>query len=72
MSKFHKGTTVAWNWGSGKGRGTVTEVFTRDVERTIEGTKVKRKANEEEPAYLLKQEDGGQVLKSQSELEAVR
>lgn len=69
MTKFRKGTKVQWKWGSGKGEGKVTETFTEDVERKIEGSVIKWKATEEEPAYLIEQEDGGKVLKSHSELE---
>ncbi|MBN8932952.1 MAG: DUF2945 domain-containing protein, partial [Rhizobium pusense] len=47
----------------------ILEVFTEDVERTISGSTIKRKASKDEPAYLIEQEDGGKVLKSRSELE---
>lgn len=69
MTKFHKGTKVSWKWGNGKGEGKVAESFTEDVERKIEGSVIKRKASEDEPAYLIEQEDGAKVLKSHSELE---
>lgn len=69
MTKFRKGTKVQWKWGSGTGQGKITESFTEDVERKIEGSVIKRKASGSEPAYLIEQEDGGRVLKSHSELE---
>lgn len=69
MTKFRKGTKVSWKWGNGKGEGKVAESFTEDVERKIEGSVIKRKASEDEPAYLIEQEDGANVLKSHSELE---
>ncbi|QCI97063.1 DUF2945 domain-containing protein [Agrobacterium larrymoorei] len=69
MTKFRKGTKVSWKWGNGKGEGKVAESFTEDVERKIEGSVIKRKASEDEPAYLIEQEDGAKVLKSHSELE---
>ena len=69
MSKFEKGDAVAWNWGNGKGTGKVTEVFADDVERTIDGTDVKRNASSDSPAYMIEQDDGDRVLKSESELE---
>lgn len=69
MTKFAKGTKVEWKWGKGTGTGKVAESFTEDVERTIKGEKIKRKASSDEPAYLIEQEDGGKVLKSHSELE---
>jgi hypothetical protein len=68
MTAYRKGTNVAWTWGSGTGRGKVEAIFTDDVERQIAGSLVKRRASKAEPAYLLRQEDGGHVLKSESEL----
>jgi len=68
MTKINIGDDVEWKWGANKAEGTAKERFTSDVERTIKGTKVKRKADKDEPAFLIKQEDGDRVLKSQSEL----
>lgn len=68
MSKFRVGSKVSWHWGKGTGTGKVTKSFTDDVERTISGSTIKRKASAEEPAYLIIQDDGGRVLKSHSEL----
>ncbi|WP_027039307.1 DUF2945 domain-containing protein [Mesorhizobium ciceri] len=68
MRKLRKGTRVTWAWGAHTAEGKVTESFTRDVKRTIEGAEVARKASEDEPAYLIEQADGGHVLKSHSEL----
>mgnify|MGYP000409396712 CR=1 FL=1 len=67
---FHIGDTVEWNWGDGTGSGEISERFTSDVTRTIDGTEVTRNASEDEPAYMIEQEDGGRVLKSASELSA--
>lgn len=65
---FRKGDPVTWNWGSGTAKGTVTEVFTEKVTRRIKGKSITRNASAEEPAYLIRQEDGDRVLKSASEL----
>lgn len=64
------GDTVEWNWGDGTGTGTVTDRFTRKVTRTISGTEVTRDASDDDPAYLIEQDDGDCVLKSESELSA--
>lgn len=72
MTKASKGDQVAWNWGRGTAEGTVAETFTHDVTRTIKGKKIKRKADEKEPAYLIKQDDGDRVLKSASEVHKAR
>lgn len=69
MSGFSKGARVQWSWGNGTGEGKVTQVFTEDVERTLKGTKVHRDASEDEPAYLIEQDDGDKVLKGHSEVE---
>lgn len=71
MQKYRTGTSVEWTWGKGKGTGRIAKSFTEDVERTIEGADIKRKATSEEPAYLIEQEDGGKVLKSHSEIRKV-
>jgi hypothetical protein len=71
MTKYRKGTKVEWKWGSGTAKGKVAESFTEDVERTIKGETIKRKATKKEPAYLVEQDDGGRALKSHSELKKV-
>ncbi|WP_420452153.1 DUF2945 domain-containing protein [Ilumatobacter sp.] len=67
---IHIGDTVSWNWGDSTASGEVTERFTEKVTRTIKGTEVTRDASEDEPAYLIEQEDGDRVLKSSSELDS--
>ena len=64
------GDEVKWNWGNGTGTGTVKQVYTEKVTKTIKGNEVTREASEDEPAYLIEQEDGDRVLKSSSEVEA--
>lgn len=65
---FTEGTKVAWDWGDGTGEGKVVDVFRERVTRTLKGTEVTRNADGENPAYLIEQDDGDQVLKSHSEL----
>ena len=65
------GDKVSWNWGSGKGTGEVVERFTDEVTRTLKGSEVKRNASRDEPAFLIRQDDGDEVLKSISEIEEV-
>ena len=65
---YSKGDKVEWNWGNGTGTGKVTEEFTSKVTRTIDGNEVTRNASEDEPAYMIEQDDGGRVLKSVTEL----
>lgn len=68
MSTYNEGDTVEWDWGSGTATGTITEIYTDDVTKTIKGTDVTRNASDDEPAYLIEQDDGDEVLKSGSEL----
>ena len=65
---YSKGDKVEWEWGSGSATGEVTEVFTEEVTRTIKGSEITRDASDDEPAYMVEQEDGDRVLKSHSEL----
>lgn len=67
---FRKGSKVTWTWGAHEAHGKIIERFTNHVTRTIKGTEVTRDASRKEPAYLIEQEDGDQVLKSRSELRA--
>jgi len=66
--KYRKGAKVSWKWGQNTATGEVSESFTKKVTRKIEGTEVTRDADENNPAYLVEQEDGGRALKSHSEL----
>lgn len=68
MARYDKGDRVAWSWGNGTGEGTVQAVYTEEVTKTIEGTEVTRKADGDNPAYLIQQDDDARVLKSESEL----
>jgi len=65
MEKFGKGTEVAW---SGRDAGKVAESFTEDVTRRIGGEDVRRRASNDNPAYLIEQANGARFLKSHSEL----
>ena len=66
--RYQVNTRVAWNWGGGTGEGRVKEVFTGKVSRTIKGSEITRNASDDNPAYLIEQDDGDQVLKSHAEL----
>ena len=64
-----KGDKVKWTWGNGTGTGTVRKVYTQKVTVTIEGSEITRNADDDNPAYLIEQEDGDEVLKAHSEIE---
>ncbi|GAB3642468.1 hypervirulence associated TUDOR domain-containing protein [Spirosoma arcticum] len=67
MATIKKGNEVTWKFGKGKAEGTVTEVHKEDVEKTVQGTKVKRKGSADKPALVIKQGDK-KVVKSTSEV----
>jgi hypothetical protein len=62
------GDKVQWKWGSSTAEGKIVKEYDKPVTKTIKGTKVKRNASKDEPAYEIKQENGNKVLKSESEL----
>lgn len=66
--ELKKGDHVSWHWGNATAKGKIVERFTKKVTRTIKETEVTRNATDEDPAFLIEQEDGDQVLKSGSEL----
>ena len=61
---------VEWEWGNGTASGQIKERFEREVTRTLKGSEVTKDGTEDHPAYLIKQEDGDEVLKRGSELSA--
>jgi hypothetical protein len=65
---LRKDTKVEWDWAGHTTTGKITEIFRDDVSRQINGSTITRKASRDEPADLIKQDDGAQVLKSRSEV----
>jgi hypothetical protein len=66
---FQTGQYVKWNWGNGEGHGQIEDRFDREVTRTLQGSEITKKGDADNPAYLVKQDDGDRVLKRGSELE---
>ncbi|MCA0941426.1 DUF2945 domain-containing protein [Salipiger pacificus] len=71
MSTFQVGETVQWNWGDGKARGKIADRFERRVTRQIKDQEITRNGSSDTPAFLIEQDDGGRVLKLESELTKV-
>lgn len=67
---FQTGDEVTWSWGDGTASGVIKQIYTDDVTKTIKGTEVTRNASDDDPAYLIEQDDGDRVLKSGSEINA--
>lgn len=66
---IRKGSHVKWQWGQGEGAGQVIETFDREVSRTIKGNSISRKGSAENKALLIRQENGDEVLKLESEVD---
>lgn len=64
-----KGDIVHWNWAKAEADGTIKQKFDGPIQKTIKGSKVKRRASKDNPAFLIEQENGNKVLKSGSELQ---
>ena len=66
---IREGTEVKWKWGKGTATGKVENTFDHEVTHTIKGTKVTRKGKPDNKALYIKQENGNEVLKLESEVE---
>lgn len=70
MTHVHpKNSTVKWKWGQGTASGTVVESQKDTIKKTIKGSEITKHGTSDNPAYVIKQEDGSLVLKLHSELE---
>lgn len=65
---YRSGDRVEWDWGRGTATARVEEVLPRRVTRRIKGKSITRNGSAARPALLLRQEDGGVVLKLASEV----
>ena len=68
LEPFIAGERVKWKWGAHWAEGSIREVFTSRVERTIKGARIVRNGEPENPAYLIVQDNDAEVLKKHSEL----
>ena len=68
QKQIRTGSTVSWDWGNGSAEGKVQEIYHEEVTKEIKGNKVTRNGTQDNPAYLIEQEDDTKVLKLRSEL----
>ncbi|WBL23280.1 DUF2945 domain-containing protein [Zunongwangia sp. HRR-M8] len=66
---IQKGSNVKWEWGNGTAEGKVTETYTEEVTKTIDGSEITRKGEQGNKALLIEQKDGSKVLKLEKEVE---
>lgn len=64
-----KGTEVSWSWGQGRAEGTISEVHTERITRTEKGSEIVRNGTDDNPAYVITQDDGTELLKLDSEVQ---
>ncbi|WP_340201850.1 DUF2945 domain-containing protein [Ascidiimonas sp. W6] len=69
---IREGTKVSWKWGQGEASGTVKETYTTKITKVIKGTEVTRNGENGNKALYIEQEDGDYVLKSETEVSAVK
>lgn len=69
---FRTGQKVVWDWGGVTAEGTIKDRYVRKVTRRIKGAEITRDGDHDNPAYLIEQEDGDEVLKLASELKPAR
>ncbi len=62
------GSEVSWSWGQGTATGRVVEIHREKVTRTLAGSEITRNGSDDDPAYLIEQDDGARVLKLRSEV----
>jgi hypothetical protein len=67
---FRKGQKVSWSWSGGTATGRIKDRYERKVTRRIKGSEITRNGDKDNPAYLIEQDDGDEVLKLASELKA--
>ncbi|EMR03680.1 hypervirulence associated TUDOR domain-containing protein [Cesiribacter andamanensis] len=68
---IRQGSKVRWQWASGTASGKVIESWDHTVSKTIKGSQITRRGEPGNKALLIRQEDGDEVLKLESEVEKV-
>lgn len=68
QKQIREGSPVSWKWGNGTAEGKVKEIHREKITKKIKGSQVTRNGTSDNPAYLIEQEDGTELLKLRSEL----
>jgi len=66
--QIRTGTEVTWKWGHSTASGTVEEIHREKVTRRTKGEEITRNGTDDDPAYVIVQDDGTVVLKLRSEV----
>lgn len=68
QKQIRTGSPVSWDWGNGTAEGKVKEIYREKVTKEIKDSEITRNGTQDNPAYLIEQEDKTEVLKLRSEL----
>lgn len=68
MADYSKGDNVTWSWGNGTAEGTVEKVSHEKTTIQSDGNEITRNGSSDDPAIVIKQDDGTKVIKLASEL----
>ena len=66
--QIQHGSDVTWKWGNGNASGKVEKVSHEKTSIRSNGETITRNGTKDDPAVVIKQEDGTKVLKLRSEL----
>jgi hypothetical protein len=69
---FLIGDKIKWRWMGREVKGVIKKIYLKPVTKTFRGTEFRRNASPEKPAYLVKSDAGSEILKSHTELAAVK
>lgn len=65
---IRKGSKVVWNWADWQAEGKVLETFSKEITKTIKGSKITQKWERDNKALFIEQADGDNVLKLENEV----
>lgn len=67
-----RGDAVQWKYGKGTGTGRVTKIYSEPITLKLGESDITRNGSEENPALLIMQTNGSQVLKLASEVKIIK
>ena len=69
---MNAGDQVGWQWGNGLATGEVIEIKFEKTEIESKGKKITRNGREDDPALIIKSDNGSKVLKLQHEVQVIK
>ncbi|TDN36077.1 DUF2945 domain-containing protein [Hymenobacter sp. UV11] len=68
---MRKGTQVNWKYGTGTATGKIESVHKESITRKLKGSDITRNGTEDNPAFVIVQDNGDRVLKLKSEVKPI-